>query len=426
MSVGLGLYRLGTALAEPFLPYLLDRRLARGKEDATRLAERFGRASLARPPGPLVWLHAASVGETNAILPLIARLGEMRPDLALLLTSGTVTSARLAGQRLPPGVLHQFVPVDSPSAVSAFLAHWRPDLGLVVESELWPRLLEAARAGGTRLVLVNARMSERSHRRWRFAPGVVRRLVALFDLIAAQSEADAARFEALGGHVEAFGNLKFDSAPPPADPGVLDALRRAVDGRPVLAAASTHAGEEALVAEMHRILAPHLPGLLTLLAPRHPERGAEVAAIGHAAGLSVSRRSEGVLPEPSTAFHVVDTLGELGLVYRLAGAAFVGGSLVPHGGQSPIEPAKLDCPILYGPHVGNFRDVYSALDAAGGAMSVTDAVSLADGAGALLTDRELARRQAAAARAVVDAGAGALDRLLAAIEPLLPARAPAP
>ncbi len=370
MSPALALYRAVSRLAAPAARLWLARRAARGREDPARLAERRGVASVPRPDGPLVWLHGASVGEALAALTLAQALARARPGLAFLLTSGTRTSAQVLAPLLPPGVAHQFAPLDVAPWVARFLAHWRPDLAVRVDSELWPETLCATRAP---LALVNARLSERSLRGWGRAPGMARALLRRFALIAAQDGANAARLAALGADPAALsvgGALKAAAAPPAADPGALARLRAALAGRPVWLAASTHEGEEALALAAHR--AAGLPGLLTIVAPRHPERGAAVAAL--AGELAVARRALGEDPA-GAAVYVADTLGEMGLWYRLAPFAFVGGSVAPMGGHNPYEPAALGVALAHGPHVAAFADAYAALD--GVARPVADAPGLA-------------------------------------------------
>ncbi|GGC26265.1 hypothetical protein GCM10011504_00660 [Siccirubricoccus deserti] len=415
MSLGGRLWYGTATVVAPALRPFLRRRAARGKEIATRLPEREGEGA-ARPPGRLLWLHAASVGETMSILPLLSALAARAPDLNLLVTTVTVTGAELLAQRLPPElaprVLHRFLPLDVPGWVSRFLDGWRPDAAALVESELWPNLIAALAARGTPLALVNARFSARAARRWRLAPGLGREMMAAFRLVLAQSEADAARLRDLGAPlVEIPGNLKEAAPPLPADPVKLAALRTAIGARPVFLAASTHPGEEAVVMAAHRLLAPAHPGLLTVIVPRHPARGAAIAA--EAGGLAVSRRATGALPTPHTMVHVADTLGELGLFYRLASACLVGGSLVPHGGQNPLEPARLGCPILLGPHTWNFADPVARLLAAAGARRVVAGPDAVDQAAALaaavtevLTSPDLGRGMAANAAAVAAIGAG--------------------
>ncbi len=413
------LWRCGTTAAALLLPWYLRRRAARGKEDPARLSERRGEAA-ARPPGRLLWLHAASVGETLSVLPVLHALAERAPDLAMLVTTGTVTAAAILRQRLPPAlaarVLHRFVPLDVPGWAARFLDGWRPDAAVFVESELWPNLIAAAAARGIPLALVNARMSARSAGRWRLAPALGRDLLAAFAVVLAQSAADAARLRGLGaGAVRCLGNLKYAAPPLPADPVALAALRDAVGRRPVLLGASTHPGEEAVLLAAHRLLAERLPDLLTVIVPRHPERGAAVAALaqgratGLVPGLAATRRGAGGMPDRGTAVYVADTLGELGLFYRLAGACLVGGSLVPHGGQNPLEPARLGCPILLGPHTWNFAEPVARLLAAGGARRVEGpdlAAALAAAAADVLSDagRGPAMAQAAAAAAAPEAG----------------------
>ncbi|MCS0502298.1 3-deoxy-D-manno-octulosonic acid transferase [Ancylobacter mangrovi] len=412
------LYRLGTWLAPPFVRLLLARRLKRGKEDPARLRERYGHASAPRPKGPLVWLHGASVGEMLAVLPLMDRLRAR--GFNVLLTSGTLTSAKLAASRLPPDIVHQFVPLDSPLFLRRFLKHWRPDLVLLVESELWPNILIEVNARRVPLVLVNARMSPRSFASWQRISTSVKALLGRVDLCLAQGPDDGERLTQLGApRVAVTGNLKFDSPPPPVDLAAFDTLRAASAGREVLVAASTHPGEEEIVIEAHKRLAKERPNLLTIIAPRHPERGLSVIALASEAGCPAVLRSDGYLPDRGTSIYVADTIGELGLFYRLGPVALLGGSLVRKGGQNPIEPIKLDTAILHGPHVTNFSDLYGALDASRGAAPVTDARSLAATAFTLLAERAVRQRMIEAGKTTVASFGGALERTLAAIDPYL-------
>lgn len=365
-------------------------------------------------------MHAASVGETVATMPLIERLAAR--GFRLLLTTGTVTAAQVAARRLPASAIHQFVPLDTPACVGRFLDHWRPDLVLFAESELWPTMLKEVGRRAKPLVLINARMSERSFRSWRAWPPFARAVMRRFDLCLAQSDADAARLRALGAaRVVVSGNLKFDAPPPPADPALLAELRRQIGGRPVLVAASTHPGEDAPVIAAHAALARSGAKLLTILAPRHPERGVAVASEIAQAGLRFSRRSLGEPIASDTDIYLADTIGEMGLWYRLADVAFLGGSMVPHGGQNPIEPVKLRVPVLHGGHVDNFRDVYDALAAAEAATLVHDSAGLAEAVGRLIGDRERRERMAGDALACIGRLTGALERTLQALEPYLAA-----
>lgn len=418
LPAALRAYRLLSATATPFAPLLLAQRLKRGKEHLRRLPERRGFARMARASGPLVWVHGASVGELTAVLPLIERIAAR--DLSVLVTTGTVTSGGLAAQRLPHGVIHQFVPLDLPRFVNRFLTHWRPDLALFVEQDLWPNMIVEASRRCVPMIVVNGRLSEHSFRRWRLLPAMIVDLLDRFDLCLAGSADDAARFGALGArHVITTGNLKFDVPAPLAPPDRLEALWRAIGRRPVIAAASTHAGEESAVIAAHRHLRANFPGLITLIAPRHTERGQGVVDLAVTAGLKAILRSSGGRPNASTDIYVLDTMGELGLIYRLAPSVFIGGSLVPHGGQNPIEAAKLGAAILHGPHVANFAEIYGALDTAGGAVPVADGERLIAAYGAWLNDPAARQRAADAARATVETLSGALARTLAALEPYL-------
>jgi 3-deoxy-D-manno-octulosonic-acid transferase len=411
-------YQLLSTAATPLAPHLLSRRMRRGKEDPKRLDERYGASRIARPNGPLVWVHGASVGELVCVIPLIERI--RNKEFAVLCTSGTVSSAQVAQQRLPKNVIHQFVPIDAPRFVDRFFDHWKPDLALFVESDLWPNLIITAKARNVPLILVNGRVSERSFNRWRIVPSTIGALLRRFDLCLAQSAGHAARYRDLGApRITTTGNLKLDVPEPPADAAALAALRAAIGDRPTIAAASTHAGEETALIEAHRRLANTFPRLLTIIVPRHPDRGPGIVEIAHAAGLSTALRSRGAQPEPKDDIYVVDTMGELGLVYRLAPIVFVGGSLASHGGQNPIEPIKLGAAILHGPHVWNFSEIYEALDAAHGADLVADVGKLAVRLGALLKDAKQRAALVAAGRETVKTLGGALERTLAALDPYL-------
>ncbi len=418
LPLTLRLYRLVMAAASPLSPALLSYRLKRGKEDPARQPERRGEARLRRPPGPLVWVHGASVGELMAAIPLIEHM--RAAGFGVLVTSGTVTSAELARHRLPPGAIHQFVPLDAPRFVTRFLDHWRPDLALFVESDLWPNLIMACAERNVPLVLVNGRLSRGSFRRWGYVPGTIRALLSRLDLCLARTPVDAEHFRELGApRVVITGNLKLDVPAPPVDDRELAAIKAVIGGRPVVAAASTHPGEEAVVVEAHRRLRQSFPGLLTIIAPRHPARGAGVAEIATAAGLTAALRSRGEKPNARTDIYVADTVGELGLIYRLAPIVFVGGSLASHGGQNPIEAAKLGAAILHGPNVWNFADLYSALDKAHGAEQIADAGKLATHIGAWLTDPQARAAAAENGRQTVEALGGALARTTRALEPYL-------
>ncbi|CAA7620108.1 3-deoxy-D-manno-octulosonic acid transferase [Magnetospirillum sp. UT-4] len=417
------LYRLATTLLGPLIGLYLKRRLARGKEDPARFPERMGRPGRPRPEGRLVWLHGASVGEALSLLPLVERL--LGRGLNVLMTTGTVTSARLMAERLPAGAIHQFVPVDRPPWVARFLDHWRPDLVLWAESDFWPNLIEAVGRRSIPLVLVQGRVSARSFAGWQRARGFIARLLSRFELCLGQTPGDAERLAALGApRTACAGNLKLAVPPLPCDEAELARLRTIIGGRPVWLAASTHPGEEAVAAGVHARLRDRLPGLLTIVVPRHPHRGPEVAAEMAILGLAASRRSAGA--DPAGDLYVADTMGELGLFLRLAPVAFVGKSLTVEGGQNPFEPARLGAAVLFGPRMSNFADMAAAMLAAGAAEEVADEAALAEAVGRLLADPELLAGRRAAALAWAEAEAGALDAVLAVLEPHLARLEPGP
>jgi 3-deoxy-D-manno-octulosonic-acid transferase len=420
LPLSLNAYRAATLAASPLAGALLSMRLNRGKEDVERLGERRGAPGIARPDGPLIWMHGASVGETVSLLPLVERLTQA--GFNTLITSGTVTSARLMARRLPPRALHQFVPLDAPLFFRRFFRHWRPDLGLIAESEIWPNMIvEAARAGAP-LVMVNARMSARSFRRWSFAPKFARALLGRFELVLAQTAADAERLAQLGARApQVIGNMKFDAPAPPADRRELAELSGLVSGRRLWIAASTHPGEERAAGEAHCRLFEDFPDLLTIIAPRHPERGPEIAEELGALGLACRLRSRGERPDRDAHVYICDTIGELGLFYRLAGVVFTGKSLSSGGGQNPIEPAKLASAILHGPHVQNFADIYGPLDSEGGAAIVNNTAEIAARLGELFSNASRLRAMARIAADVVNRSGGAVERTLAAVAPHLEA-----
>jgi 3-deoxy-D-manno-octulosonic-acid transferase len=374
--LSLRLYALALGLAEPFGRGFLDGRARRGKEDPARLGERLGHATAARPEGSLIWLHGASVGESLSLLPLADTLREERPQSTILATSGTVTSAELLSRRLPAGVIHQYAPIDTPGAVKRFLAHWRPDLAVIAESELWPNLILETKDAGAKLALVSAKMSEKSLAGWSRWPGAAKALMDCYDLILAQDARSAERLRSLGGKIDGLVDLKFGAAPLPSDDDGLDALRAQLGSRDVVLAASTHPGEDAMVLDAFRASSCAEASLL-IIAPRHIERGADIAALAQARGLSTALRSGDDAPATARVY-VADTLGELGLWFRLARIAFVGGSLVAGpGGHNPLEPARLFCPVVSGPKVDNWASVYEGLAGAKGVETAASAEDLA-------------------------------------------------
>lgn len=410
---GLRLYRAATRAAGPLARLTLTRRLRAGKEDPARIGERRGVAGRPRPEGTLIWIHGASVGESLSVLPLVSRLKHLRPDFSFLVTTGTVTSARLMAERLPEGAVHQYAPLDHPAYVDAFLDHWRPQAALFVESEFWPNLILAARRRVGMMALINGRVSPQSFEEWSRKPRTIRYVLSAFDLLLAQDHQNAERLRALSGaDVATFGNLKNAAPPLPGAEAELEALRASVGGRPVWLAASTHPGEEEAVLAAHRTLSASFPRLLTLLAPRHPERGEEVAALAARADLKARRRALRQEIAADTDIYVADTLGELGLFYRLSDVSFVGGSMTPKGGHNPLEPARLGGAILHGPYIFNFAETYGEMRAAGGAALVRNDRELATAVRRLIGDDKTRLAMAAAAQRAAEASA---ERVLADI-----------
>jgi 3-deoxy-D-manno-octulosonic-acid transferase len=352
------LYHSLTKIMPPLLKLHLKRRLSKGKEDPTRLNERFGGASFSRPSGKLIWFHAASVGESVAILPLVQKVASDHP---VLVTTGTVTSARVMQQRLPKNCWHQFVPFDVPQWVGRFLDHWQPDIGIFVESELWPNLLFSAKKRNIPLILVNARMSGKSYRLWRIFRPLIRQMLRAFRIIFVQDKPAAHYYSKLGGmDVRVAGNLKFAADPLPYDAEELKGLRKQIGKRPVWAAVSTHAGEEIQILAIAQTLKAQFPNLLTILVPRHPERTEQIISL--ISSPPVRRTANKVIREEEDLL-LWDTMGEVGLVYRLVPFCFIGGSLVPIGGHNPIEALLHGCYPIIGPHVKNCATVVQELGA---------------------------------------------------------------
>ncbi len=412
------LYRCAGAAAYPLVGSYVAWRVAKGKEDKNRSRERYGFTQRQRPAGPLIWVHAASVGETMAVVPLIESILDY--GVNIVLTTGTVTSAKVAEERLGQRIIHQYVPLDLKPAVSRFLDHWHPDLAIIAESEIWPMTILELGARRIPQVLVNGRLSDRSFRSWKKRSSIAAALFENLAHVIAQSEVDGERFRELGARpVSVSGNLKVDTPPPPANDGALHVLKQEIGVRPTWAAVSTHDGEETVAAEVHRTLASRHPGLLTIIVPRHPDRADALVEQFSSMGLKVARRSAGEPVEPDTAILLGDTIGEMGLYLRLTEIAFVGRSLMSEGGQNPLEPAMLDTAVLSGRNVQNFRDAYQKLLDSGGAKLVRDRNMLAGAVNFLLSNEAARRSMMAAGAATVAEMRGALSRTLKSLEPFI-------
>ena len=414
----LKLYRGIGTVVYPFSGPFLRVRARRGKEDRERRAERYGYASWQRPEGPLVWLHAASVGESLAIMPLIKRMESF--GINLVLTTGTVTSASIAEKRLSERTIHQYVPLDMKRSIHRFLDHWQPDLAIFAESEIWPTTIQELAARNVPQLLVNARMSDRSNRRWSKRPALAQAIFGHLSQVIAQSELDGERFRALGAPwVTVVGNLKIDVGVPVANEAEVEQMRSMIAGRPSWIAVSTHAGEEKSVAHVHRMVAAHAEGLLTVLVPRHPDRADEVRDELEAQGLNVVTRSSRQPISSHTDVFLGDTIGEMGLYLRLSEIAFMGKSLGAQGGQNPIEPVMTGAAILAGRYVQNFRETYQKLLDAGGARLVRDEQMLASHVLHLLRNGKDLKTMQDAARETVATMTGALERTSESLDPYI-------
>ena len=415
----LGAYRWSGAAVYPLIGGYLAWRSSRGKEDHARRRERYGVTRRTRPPGPLMWMHAASVGETVAVIPLMERITDL--GINIVLTTGTVTSANVAAERLGRRIIHQYVPLDVKPAITNFLNHWSPDLAVMAESEIWPVTIMELGARCVPQILVNGRMSDRSFASWSKRSHLAEAIFENLSYVAAQSDDDGERFRALGARpVTVTGNLKGDTQPPPADLKAVAAIQAQIGPRRTWAAISTHAGEEAAAARVHATLKPRHPDLLTIIVPRHPERSAALVDELKALGLNVVRRSDaGARIRADTDIYLGDTIGEMGLYLRLTEIAFVGRSLTAEGGQNPLEPAMLGTAVLAGLNVQNFRESYQRLIASGGAKLVKDREMLAGAVNFLLNNAQARRDMIKAGEATVNEMRGALSKTMRVLGPFI-------
>ena len=418
----LNLYRAATIAAGPLAGVALRRRASRGKEDMSRLGERFGRASASRPPGALVWIHAASVGEALSVLPLVERMLNALPKGHVLLTTGTLSSARLMKGRLPERAFHQFVPIDRPDAVCRFLDHWLPQLAIWVESELWPNLLRDTHRRQIPTVLVQGRMSAKSYRYWRWARRLIAPLLAGFDQVLVQTQADANRFRDLGAvQPMVTGTLKYAAPVLTAEETTLREMGKALGVRTRWLAASVHPGEFEIVYQTHLVLRSRFPDLLTIVVPRHPSSASDLEKEWISKGLSCARRGVGVELSPETEIYIADTMGELGLFYRISPVALIGGSFVDHGGQNPIEAIQLGCAVLTGPSMFNFSEVMVDFVANGVSVSITTPAELPEELSVLLAAPEHASVLAQQQKKAIAEKAGVIDNVFEALVCRLPA-----
>lgn len=417
------LYAAGSSLLAPVAYARVKARLRAHGTRPGRFGERLGHATLPRPPGRLLWFHAASVGESLSVLRLITHMGAEDPGLHFLLTSGTPSSADLIAARLPPRCLHQFAPLDSRRAVARFLAHWHPDAGVFVESELWPNMLRLSARAGLPLALLNARISERSARNWKRFARIARHVLGHFRLIHCQDARSAAHFHDLGlTHAVVGQNLKAAAGPLPVESAALAELQNHLAERPIWVASSTHPGEEEILLQAHCTMLKRHPTLLLILVPRHPERGDALMRLLSDHRLTAARRTAQEMPAPHSQVYLADTLGETGLWYALSPIVALAGSFTPVGGHNPYEPAHAGAAILHGPLYANFARAYQELDKAGGGLEVTDAPALAKAVTTLLEQPETLRQIRARASRFAAAQDSMLDTLTTQLVDILELR----
>ena len=419
MSFGLVAYRSLTILLVPILRLILRRRLSRGKEDPNRICERSGVPTKARPDGLLIWIHAASVGESISVLPLVNAFVEST-EAHVLVTTGSVTSARLMELRLPQKAVHQFIPIDQIHWVRSFLNHWQPDMAVFVESEFWPNLMLEIKERRIPAALVNARITEKSFRSWRFARSSIRELLSAFVVCLAQDAASAERLAGLGAtHVFESGNLRHAAPPLPADEAAVAEFREQVRGRPIFLAASTHEGEEEIALAVHDDLIASFPSLLTVIVPRHPERGNMVAQKLLAEGRTIAQRSKADGLHEEVAIYLADTLGELGLFFRVAPITFLGGSFANVGGHNPLEPVRLGNALVHGPSTYNHSELYRDLHESHSAVQVDTAEDMATQVKAWLSDPKQAEELAENGKSYADRMTHVFIDVLRHLKPLI-------
>ncbi len=391
----------------------IKKRLNNGKEDKQRFNERVGRSKLPRPEGKLVWLHGASVGESVSMLPLIQKILDTYSDAHVMVTTGTVTSADVMSKRLPERAFHQFIPIDNPIFTTRFVKHWHPDVALWFESEFWPAMLSSIRRKNIPLILINGRISNKSFKRWQQFDFISKELLACFSLCLGQSEEDAYRLQVLGAKSSmCLGNLKYAGLPLPIDEEKRDSILKQIGKRPLWLASSTHNDEEVRIAKIHKRLKEKIPGLLTIIAPRHPQRGKEIKEQIENLDLKGALRSANEKITPSTDIYIADTIGEMGIWYNIAKIVFIGGSLIPHGGQNFIEPSRVRDAVIVGPHMHNFTDAMNRAKKADAVMQVTDTQELEELLDQLLSNKELLEAKASLAYNWANSEAKVLDGIM--------------
>ncbi len=377
----------------------IEKRKENGKEDIKRFNERLGQPTLKRPEGKLFWLHGASVGESLSMLPLIDKLLETYPDAHVMVTTGTITSAELMSKRLPKRAFHQYIPIDNPKFTNRFIKHWQPDAALWFESELWPAMLSTIKKKNIPLILVNGRISNKSFKRWQQFDFVCKELLACFTYCLGQSDEDAYRLRVLGAkEAGCLGNLKYAGLPLPVDEDKKKQILSEINGRTVWLASSTHDDEEMKIARFHSEIKKDFPDLLLIVAPRHPNRGEEIQKnMQEELGLNVSLRSKNEPITEQTDVYIANTIGEMGLWYNICPIVFIGGSLIPHGGQNFMEPSRCRDAVIVGPYMHNFTDALNRALNADAVTQVKNVIELSNQVCLLLENSNLleTRRQKA-------------------------------
>jgi 3-deoxy-D-manno-octulosonic-acid transferase len=416
----MSIYRILTNLGLPLIWFYLSRRLAKGKESQLRFTERLGNASMPRPEGLVVWVHGASVGESLSILPLIERLRTDHPEWNVLVTTGTVTSASLMVERLPDGAFHQFVPVDRVAYLSKFFNHWKPNLALWIESEFWPNIISLSANLNVPMVLLNGRISDKSYKNWKCFPNLIKEILSGFSLCLGQSKREAFRLSELGAtNSKSVGNLKYSTPPLTANQEAMKKLSVLIGKRPCWLASNTHKGDEEIVGRIHKTIKDKRPEVLSIIVPRHPGRGIAIAETLKSMGLNVALRSANGALNTSTDIYIADTLGELGIFYRLAPVVYIGKSLVSVGGQNPLEAARLHCAIVFGKRMDNFKEIATKFIKKNACIEVSDEASLLKTIERLIETPEECHQLAIAAQKITDDQSGVLEAVLHELQPFL-------
>ncbi len=358
----------------------IEKRKQKGKEDLARFNERIGRPTIKRPEGKLIWLHGASVGESVSMLPLINKILDHYKDAHVMVTTGTTTSAEVMSKRLPERAFHQYFTIDNPFFTTRFVKHWRPDIVLWFESDFWPAMLSSIKRKNIPLLLINGRISNKSFKKWQQFDFVSKEILDCFTMCLGQSEEDAYRLRILGAkNALCLGNLKYAGLPSPIDEEEKQKMQKAFEKRTIWLASSTHDDEELRLAKIHKNLKAKYKDLLTIIVPRHPNRGAEIAQkLEKELGLKTALRSDNEIIEESTDIYIANTIGEVGMWYDLSDIVFIGGSLIPHGGQNFIEPSRQKCAVIIGPHTHNFNDAMARAKKADAIIQINDVIELQD------------------------------------------------